>query len=179
MTSDWSHRLTRDQVPEEGLHVDLVADENTRAALAKIASLRELPRLAASFDVIRSGSDGLHVVGEITAIVGQECIVTLEFIENNIVEAIDLTFVPGGSGAPENTIAEASLTGEEMDPPEPLSGGAVDLGAIATEYFLLGIDPYPRKPGAVFENPGAGDTATDSPFAALTALKKPRPGGGS
>lgn len=179
MTSDWSHRLARDQIPEEGLHVDLVADETVRAALAKVAGLRELPRLAASFDVTRSGSDSLHVIGEVNAIVGQECVVTLENIENNIVEAIDLTFVPEGSGVPEDAIAEASLTGEEADPPEPMSGGAVDLGAIATEYFLLGIDPYPRKPGAVFENPKAGDAAADNPFAALAALKKSGPGGGS
>ena len=49
--------------------------------------------------------------------------------------------------------------------------GAVDLGAIATEFLLLGIDPYPRKPGAVFEAPPAGDPASH-PFAALAALKK-------
>ena len=36
----------------------------------------------------------------------------------------------------------------------------VDLGAVATEFLLLGIDPYPRKPGAVFEAPPAGDPAS-------------------
>ena len=64
---------------------------------------------------------------------------------------------------------------DETDSLEPLVGGTVDLGAIATEYFLLGIDPYPRKPGAVFEPPSAGDAAT-KPFAALAALKKLGPG---
>ena len=44
--------------------------------------------------------------------------------------------------------------------------GCVDLGAIATEYFLLGIDPYPRKEGAVFEPRLAKDPAAN-PFAAL------------
>ena len=33
--------------------------------------------------------------------------------------------------------------------PETLHGGVVDLGAVATEFLILGIDPYPRKPGAV------------------------------
>jgi len=49
--------------------------------------------------------------------------------------------------------------------------GKVDLGAIATEFLLLGIDPYPRKAGAEF---AAVKTADDSarPFAALEALKK-------
>ena len=47
----------------------------------------------------------------------------------------------------------------------------VDLGAVATEFLLLGIDPYPRKPGAVFDAPPAGDPSSH-PFAALAALKK-------
>ena len=51
------------------------------------------------------------------------------------------------------------------------SDGVVDLGAVATEFLLLGIDPYPRKPGAVFDAPPAGDAA-GHPFAALAALKK-------
>src|SRR5262245_57960951 len=149
--SNWTYRLAREEVPEEGLHVDLVADEAVRAALARTAGLRELPRLAASFDVTRTGIEGLHVVGEVTSIVGQDCVVTLEPIEQNLLEPIDLTFVPDGGAIAAETVAETSLAGDEAEPPEALAGGAVDLGAIATEYFLLGIDPYPRKPGAVFE----------------------------
>ena len=37
------------------------------------------------------------------------------------------------------------------DPPEPIVNGAIDLGALAAEFLMLGLDPYPRKPGAVFE----------------------------
>ena len=44
-------------------------------------------------------------------------------------------------------------------------------GAVATEFLLLGLDPYPRKPGAVFDAPPADDPAS-RPFAALAALKK-------
>ena len=57
------------------------------------------------------------------------------------------------------------------DPPEPLVGGKVDLGAIATEFLILGLDPYPRKPGTVFACPSAGDDISH-PFSALAALKK-------
>ena len=38
-----------------------------------------------------------------------------------------------------------------------LVGGTVDLGAIATEFLILGLDPYPRKTGR--RVPGAGRTA--------------------
>ena len=63
------------------------------------------------------------------------------------------------------------MTLDAEDPPEMLRDGAVDLGAVAIEFLLLGIDPYPRKPGAVFDAPPAGDPVSH-PFAALAALKK-------
>ena len=59
----------------------------TRAAMAKRAGLAALPRLEASFDVTRHGRGGLHVVGRVSATVGQTCVVTLEPIENEIDEA--------------------------------------------------------------------------------------------
>ncbi len=175
---NWSYRLAREEIPEQGLHVDLVADEEVRAALVKSAGLRELPRLAASFDVTRTGLDGLHIVGEVTSTIGQECVVTLEPIDQNLLEPIDLIVVPQGTGGQPGALAEASLVGDEPDIEEPLPGGAVDLGAIATEYFLLGIDPYPRKPGAVFEPPSVAEPSTN-PFAALASLKKSKPGDGA
>jgi uncharacterized protein len=39
----------------------------------------------------------------------------------------------------------------------------------------LGIDPYPRKPDAIFENPRK-DKPRENPFAVLSALKKPTDG---
>jgi hypothetical protein len=35
----------------------------------------------------------------------------------------------------------------------------------------LGVDPHPRKPGAVFDLPVIPDDPEDHPFAALKALK--------
>ena len=66
----------------------------------------------------------------------------------------------------------APATADDGDePPEPLVGGTIDLGALATEFLLLGIDPYPRKAGAEFAPPKAEDDGAH-PFAALEALKK-------
>jgi hypothetical protein len=59
---------------------------------------------------------------------------------------------------------------DTVEPPEPLQDGAIDLGAVATEFLILAVDPYPRRPGAVFDAPPAGDPAAH-PFAALAALK--------
>jgi hypothetical protein len=168
----WSAPVALHEVPETGRHVDLVADDNTRAALAVAIGLRALPRLAASFDVVRQGREGLRVVGRVSATVGQTCVVTLEPIESEIEEAVDLTFVPAAaSEVPDDGGAGRSRVAAE-DAPEPLVGGVVDLGVVATEFLALGIDPYPRKSGAAFNAPAAGDDDAAHPFAALAALKK-------
>lgn len=172
----WSVPVRRDNVPDGGLHFDLVADEATRTAIAALAGLRALPHLAASFDVARRGG-GLAVIGEVAASVVQSCVVTLEPVEDDVREPVDLVFVPeptaprhaGRNDDDDDDIAP--IDPEAADEPETLVGGVVDLGAIATEFLLLGLDPYPRKPGAVFEAPN-GDDAGTGPFAALAALKK-------
>lgn len=166
----WSQPVALTDIPDEGLHIVMEADADTRAALAQAAGLRELPRLAASFNLKRNGPS-LHLEGEITAIVGQNCVVTLEPVETNLHEMVDLVFAPEASVTPDN-LGEASFGMTDAEPPELLVGGIVDLGTIATEYFLLGIDPYPRKDGAVFEA-AAHQEPVESPFAALASLKKP------
>jgi hypothetical protein len=170
--SAWSAPVAVEDVPETGLRIALAADGRTRATVAKLADLRELPRLEATFELARHGRGGLHVVGAVSATVGQTCVVTLDPIENEIEENIDLVFAPAPA-----SIAEIGGSVEDLplDGPEPLSGGVIDLGAIATEFLILAIDPYPRKPGAVFEPPDVADDS-DHPFAALAVLKKHQAG---
>jgi uncharacterized metal-binding protein YceD (DUF177 family) len=167
----WHIPLAVEDVPETGQHLDLVANAEARAGVARVAGLRDLPRLQASFDVTRQGS-GLRVAGRVSATVGQTCVVTLEPLANEVDEAIDLVFAPqavkrNGEGAN----AEESNVAESWNEPEPLIDGTVDLGALATEFLILGLDPYPRKPGATFQLPG-GASADEGPFAALAKLKK-------
>ena len=169
----WSVPLAVSEVPEIGRHIDVVADQGTRAALAKLAGLADLPRLAASFDVTPRGRGGLHVVGRVSATVGQTCVVTLEPLENDIDEAIDLVFAPTSASPPALAGSEVEVPVE--DAPEPLVGGHIDLGAIATEFLMLAIDPYPRKSDAVFHLPEAGDDSAH-PFAPLATLKQKRSG---
>jgi hypothetical protein len=168
----WSRCVALDDIPDEGLQVELHADAEVRASLARTAQLRDLPRLEARFEVRKQGSGRLHVTGEVSAIVGQNCVITLEPIEQNLVELVDVSFAPEAAGTLDHGEGEGSFAMADAELPEPMVGGVIDLGAIATEYLLLGIDPYPRKEGAVFESATAGNPA-ESPFAALAALKKP------
>ena len=56
------------------------------------------------------------------------------------------------------------------DEPDPIVDGKIDLGALAAEFLALGLDPYPRKPGAEFAAPVAEED-DDSPFAPLDHFK--------
>jgi uncharacterized metal-binding protein YceD (DUF177 family) len=164
----WHVPVRLEDVPETGLHLDLVADEHVRAGLAALAGVVGMPRLEAIVDIVRHGN-GLRAIGRVSATVGQTCVVTLEPLQNDVDESIDVIFAPPSAA---DTAAEEESGELDAEPPEVLSNGTADLGAVAAEFLLLGIDPYPRKPGAAFTPPPTelpGDPVT--PFAALAKLK--------
>jgi uncharacterized metal-binding protein YceD (DUF177 family) len=169
----WHVPVALEDVAETGGRFDLVADADIRAGVARIAGLRDLPRLQANFEVRRHGAGGLRVTGRVSATVGQACVVTLEPLANEVEEEVDLTFAPPQAAA--RKAVEIDAPDEYRDEAEPLIGGRIDLGALATEFLILGLDPYPRKAGALFQPPPEA-TPDAGPFAALEALKKDRDG---
>jgi hypothetical protein len=62
-------------------------------------------------------------------------------------------------------------SGDTPDPPEAIENGIIDLGRVATDALYLAVNPYPRKPEAVFEPVVEVTDPEDHPFAALKALK--------
>jgi uncharacterized metal-binding protein YceD (DUF177 family) len=173
--SPWSVPVAVEDIPDTGLHIVIEAPAATRAELAELVAVRELSQLSAVFDLIRQGS-GVHVLGQVSARVGQTCVVTLESMESAVEEAVDLQFAPVTGTEPE--AKNARTRSRDDEPPEPLVGGTLDLGAVATEFLILGIDPYPRKAGAQFALPKV-EVAGEHPFAALESLKKNLGGGKS
>lgn len=179
----WRVPVRVEEVPETGRqvdrHVDLTAPEAARAEIAALAGLRTLDSLEAAFDLSRRG-DGLQVRGRVQARVGQTCVVTLEPLDNTVDETVDLVFSPSAAPEREAEVLAADGDPDSAEPPEPLEGGAVDLAAVAVEFLMLGVDPYPRKPGARFEPAAAGeaDAPAPHPFAALAALKRRTEGEG-
>jgi len=61
------------------------------------------------------------------------------------------------------------------DGPDPIEDGIIDVGEAVVEELALLIPPYPRVPGAEFndiiEDADGGDDKPN-PFAKLAALKK-------
>src|SRR5260221_13422797 len=88
----WSLPVAVAEIPDTGRRFDLVADAQTRAAVAKVAAVPAVLRLKAEFVLTRHGRDGLRLVGSVSATVEQNCVVTLEPMQSEIEEAIDQVF---------------------------------------------------------------------------------------
>jgi len=161
------------QIPDTGLHRDLEADDATRAALAEAAGLRGIMSARASFDLARRSGGRVHVAGRLQARIGQTCVVTLDPIENEIDEEIDLIFAPSEQipELAEPMDDDAPEVVQVAEQPEPFENGMIDIGRLATDMLYLAIDPYPRKEGAVFEPQVADADPEDHPFAALKTLQ--------
>jgi uncharacterized metal-binding protein YceD (DUF177 family) len=173
----FSRRIRVDALPADGLTQTIEASPEERAALAALNRLPAIASLTASFIVRRGGRGGARVTGEVHAEVTQVCVVSLEPFAATVDEPVDVRFAPeveagaarrGGEGDVEEIV---EVGGE--DPPDPIVDGKIDLGALAAEYFALGLDPYPRKPGVAFDPPEP-HSDQDSPFAALDKLNKKR-----
>jgi hypothetical protein len=184
----FSRPLAAADVPPEGLDHVVTANEAERAAAARANGLPALSRLDARLRIARSGSGGLQVEGEVSADARRTCVVTLEEFDAHVVEPVRLRFAPpadagrrlpgaGRSHAGMEETSDHHVGADDEDPPDLLIDGTIDLGAIACEFLTLGLDPYPRKPGAQFAEPapaGGGVDETTSPFARLRLAPKTR-----
>ena len=175
----WRSPVTVAQIPDTGLHRALEASAAERQAMANVAGLREVISAHADFDVEPKSGGRVQVTGRVRARIGQICVVTLDPIESEIDEEVDLTFAPEAETRRLEDLIEQGQDGEQpevADPPEAIVNGIIDLGRIATDALFLAIDPYPRKPGAVFEAEVIAPDPEDHPFAALKALQDNKQG---
>ncbi len=184
------HELSRQlrvaDVPQTGLSRHIEATEEERRALARRYDIRAVTALSADFEVRPWRQHGYVVSGSVYAEVEQTCVVTLEPVAQVIDEPVERYFDAAVADADEGARPRAGRDPEIVvdplinDPPDPLVGGMIDLGEIASEHVALALDPYPRKEGVVFEQVDTvgEDASDDSPFAALEALKR-RTGSGT
>ncbi|MDA9436343.1 YceD family protein [Bradyrhizobium sp. CCBAU 51627] len=176
----WRSPVTVAQIPDTGLHRAFEASVAERQAMADLAGLRDILFAHADFDVVPKSGGRVQVTGRVQARIGQTCVVTLDPIESEIDEEVDLTFAPEAETRRLEDLIEQGQDDEEppevADPPEAIVNGIIDLGRIATDALFLAIDPYPRKPGAVFETEVIAPDPEDHPFAALKALQDNKQG---
>ena len=172
-----SERVNVDKLPAKGLAVTIRPDAELRSVLAEFNGLVAIEDFHADITVKRWQRDGVRVSGSLVASIVQTCTVTLEPVSQTVDCDIDAVYIASGSRL-EKTIQsgeahEIIVDPEGDDTPELYEHPWLDVGDVVQEFFALGIDPWPRAPGAEFET---GDATADkpekpNPFAALAPLK--------
>lgn len=152
------------RIPPRGQEVHVEATAEECAALARDFGLPGIQALSGDYH-LQASAKGIHVTGAVKASITQICVTTLEPFDSMIEEEVEVDFAES-SGMP----AEPPTDIHEYEPPDEIVNGQIDLGALTAEFLVLGLDPYPRKPGVDFNYRDPADEK-DSPFAALNKLK--------
>ena len=169
-------RLVRvDHLPREGQVVTIEATPTERKDLASFYKLPDVAALTAALRLEPWGSGGAHVTGAVHGELTQVCIVSLEPFPATVDEDVDVRFAPPIAAHRKSSAEQEAQTFSlnDEDEPDPVIDGKIDLGALAAEFFALGLDPYPRKPGAVLDEDHTNSGSIDSPFSALAQQDKP------
>jgi len=173
-TRPFSRVARVDAIPGEGETVTIEAAPAEREALASSYGLPAIAELTATLRLEPWGRGGARVTGAVHGALTQICVVSLEPFPATVDEDIDVRFAPQATvdSRPPATRQTQTVSLVDEDEPDPVIDGRIDLGALAAEFFALGLDPYPRKPGATFEQSTKSEP-TDSPFSALARRDKP------
>jgi hypothetical protein len=165
----WSETLALHELAQGPVRRRLVAPEAARERIARELDLDGLASLEAEVEV-SPWLDGAEVRGRWHAAIVQTCGVTLEPLPSEPEGEFLVRVLPAGSpNAPEEPTGEIAVELEDEDPPDLLDDDRIDLAALVVEHLGLEIDPFPRKPGAVFTQPD--EPGELSPFAVLRQLK--------
>lgn len=168
----WSRIVRLSEVGRLDGPVVLAPDEAARARIAKALDLAELPVLEGELRLIQ-WLDGVEIQGRWDAKVVYRCGLTLEPFDADLEGRFTIRAVPSDSplavAADNDEGGDVELNLESEDPPDVLDGDDIDVGAYLVEHLALELDPFPRKPGAVFELPAPEEP--ESPFAVLRRLR--------
>lgn len=165
----WPYTVNLARVDRGGVSVKLAPDADQRKAIARQLGLVKLELLESEV-YLTSWMDGAAITGRLRARIVQTCSVTADDFEDSIDARFNLHVIPADSEhAPQDEGGELGMDPDGDDPPDVLEDQTIDVSGYVLEHLALELDPFPRKPGAVFEQPQP--TAEISPFAALKGLQ--------
>ena len=165
----WPCEIPLAQVDRGAVKLRLEPTAEQRKAIAQQLGLVSLEALTAEV-FLSSWLDGAEISGVLRARVVQVCSATADDFETPIDARFDLRVLPANSqNAPQEEFGDLGADPDGDEPPDVLEGETIDVSAYVVEHLALELDPFPRKPGAVFVQPP--DPVEISPFAALKSLK--------
>ncbi len=164
---DWTHKIT--DIPEGGLSQERAASEKECAALMAALGLLSLDVLSTRYRITALAGGGYRLAGTLDAKLSQPCVVSLDPVAQAIDEDFDVEFWPHVTLRDE---AEEAGVLDDADV-EQLTEGEIPVGRIVFETLSASLDPYPRRPDAVFDwqDTTVPSEQKSNPFAVLSKLK--------
>ena len=167
MSVEFARPQRVDTIGDDARTIEVDADAQERAALAKRFDLIGIERLTGKF-TIRRDAAGIIAEGRVTAAVIQACSITGDPLPATVDEPVALRFVAEEDAGQD----EVELGDSDIDV-IPHDGGTIDLGEVAAETMALALDPFPRGPNAevVLKEAGVLSEEQAGPFGVLAGLK--------
>lgn len=160
--------------PQPPQHLEVIADDAERAALALRFAIPEVRGLTANLAFVAEGPV-VSAKGKLRADLVQTCAVSGEDFPVRIEEALDLRFVPEADMVTGSEDEEIELSSDEPDE-IGYDGESFDAGEAIAQSLGLAIDPYAEGPNADAARKAAGIIGEDAPKGplaeALAALKR-------
>jgi hypothetical protein len=120
--------------------IEIKANADERAALAKRFDLVELPEFSAKLVLKKRGDDIVELTGNWHARLAQSCVVTLEPVWAEPGDEVRLFFGEAPAGAVADPLDDEGW-------PEPIENGVIDVGEAVAQLLGVALEPYPRAPG--------------------------------
>lgn len=150
-----------------GLQRQLVPDAESLKRIIKALDLQSLEGFAVDISLTPTVS-GWKMEGRVVAEAVQTCGLTLEPLPVHVDRRFSINLIEAVERPANDEDQEIDIELDDSTPDE-IEDGRLDLGQYAVEQLALSLDPFPRKPGAVFEQPA--EPGEISPFAVLKGLQ--------
>jgi uncharacterized metal-binding protein YceD (DUF177 family) len=160
--------------------VNFRADAAGCKAIAAYLKVDAVENFLVELAVTRWRKYGARIQGRVSADIEQPCVVTLAPVRAHVSEPVDARFLPASMLHREANIGpEIVIDPMADDPPEPFEGREINLGPLLLEHLALGIEAYPRAPGAELPahlaQPDTENEKRANPFQVLARLRN-KPG---
>ncbi len=164
-----------ERIKSKPRHEKISANEQDCIELANVLALDEVNELRFECELQPWKKGGVRITGDVYAKVREICVVSLDSFETEINEKVDRYFLHPTQSSPKDDIID--LENIDLDEPDEIDDGSIDLGAIAIETLALNLSSHPRKPGVKFDDhieskPEQKETQErKNPFEVLKSLK--------
>lgn len=169
-------------LPAAGRPFQTRARQNECEELARRFNLIAMDALSVE-GVLRPEASGqrVRVEGRLVADVVQTCVVSLDALPAHIDVRFERLYGWDIEDEWKEEAEEIHLDLASELPPERLTSDTLDLGEAAAEQLALELDPYPRKPGALFTGCDSvldgGDEGSAKPLEGLSRWRGGNKGG--